>query len=582
MNWLRIVIPVVLLGGLGVFTFRNNAAKPPSKSFVYMLNEAPAALEPTQVNDTEGQIIAENIYEGLVRFDTKGQIEPRLATEWSTSADGLTYTFSLRPNVKFHTGRIFECRDAEYALQRALISNDGNSLAFALSELTLGFKFWSDDEKLKTTTPYSSIRRAVACNSSGQLEVRLLKPSANLLERLTNFFIFDHRFAVDNQQWSGTEPDWRNWIEKNLDESALAKTSVGTNAYRTVSLEPDRIVLTAFDDYWGGAPRFKNVIVQVVTDENSRALAIKNGDADLVELSAEQVMQLKGAPGIKLLSVPDSRTRLLVFAHDIAKPSLGSGQLDGKGIPANFFSDRNVRRGFAAAFDHKRLVDEVLSGQGQVIRKSAPASLGGIDTAVPAMSYDPALAERELRQAWGGQVWQNGFQLELWYDTGGNRNQSLAEKAAETLKLGVEALNPKFKIRLRSHTGDDYFEKTLDNRLAPILIDEYLGGWFSLEAWMDGLNHSKRGYYASIGWDASKAPFKRIDALLDQAQAAKESVAQRALYQQAARVIAEEALYILIPEPNFTLAERDSLRGLEENFNGYQLGFIEWSRLDRN
>ncbi len=78
----------------------------------------PVGLDPhvTQATSTRNQL--ENVYDTLVAFDPSGKIVPSLATRWTTSKDGLTWTFTLRSDVKFHNGRAFEASDVVYSINR--------------------------------------------------------------------------------------------------------------------------------------------------------------------------------------------------------------------------------------------------------------------------------------------------------------------------------------------------------------------------------------------------------------------------------------------------------------------------------
>ena len=87
----------------------------------------PVGLDPhvTQATSTRNQL--ENVYDTLVAFDPSGKIVPSLATRWTTSKDGLTWTFTVRSGVKFHNGRAFEASDVAYSINR--IKDPGHQVA---------------------------------------------------------------------------------------------------------------------------------------------------------------------------------------------------------------------------------------------------------------------------------------------------------------------------------------------------------------------------------------------------------------------------------------------------------------------
>src|SRR5436853_7553577 len=80
----------------------------------------PSGLDPTLAAPVAiGQVTWQNIYQGLVRIDRDGKIQPQLAESWTIAPDGLTYTFKLRTNAKFQNGVPFDSSVAKFALDRA-------------------------------------------------------------------------------------------------------------------------------------------------------------------------------------------------------------------------------------------------------------------------------------------------------------------------------------------------------------------------------------------------------------------------------------------------------------------------------
>jgi len=97
---------------------------------------------------------------------------------------------------------------------------------------------------------------------------------------------------------------------------------------------------------------------------------------------------------------------------------IGSGLLDGDGIPEDFFSDIHVRKAFCYAFDYDTYIEEALSGQG--VQRGSPVvdGLYGYDPATPMYSYDLNEAVAEMQQAWDGDAWDLGFKFTLLYNAG--------------------------------------------------------------------------------------------------------------------------------------------------------------------
>lgn len=192
---------------------------------------------------------------------------------------------------------------------------------------------------------------------------------------------------------------------KDLTDSELSKKLSGTGAYKLVRRDANTVVLTAFDGYWGGKPKIENVIFQIVKEQATRIEALKRGDADAVETGPRPVLaQLQGVPGLKIMDdIPNNTATAIFMNQKISNPEyLGSGQLDGKGIPANFFSDINVRKAFNYSFDYDLYIKEVLQGKGIKRTMLLPETFFGYDPKVPTYAYDPQKAVSYFKKAWGG------------------------------------------------------------------------------------------------------------------------------------------------------------------------------------
>ena len=96
MGWLMAVL--VLMAGFGLAQQR----------VLRLDNSAPGELDPHKGNDYSGSILAYNIYDTLVMPDPQSGVKPHLASRWTASNGGKTYTFNLRPNVRFHDGSLFD------------------------------------------------------------------------------------------------------------------------------------------------------------------------------------------------------------------------------------------------------------------------------------------------------------------------------------------------------------------------------------------------------------------------------------------------------------------------------------------
>jgi peptide/nickel transport system substrate-binding protein len=525
--------------------------------------------------------ILNNVYEPLVAIDKDtGEVVPMLATEWTISEDGLQYTFTLREDVKFHTGNTMTCQDAEYSLRRMLTVAGPDccpTTSFFIPSL-IGKEYLDERlERLAKTPPYETLEKAVACNENNQLVFTLVEPTNDFLRNLSLALIHDSTFAIQNGEWSGTVDDWENWVNADIGDSSLDTVSAGTNAYQMVSSDANRIVYKKFSDYWGEAAIIENIILQFIPDFNSAALALKNGDVDMIQwLPVNFVKQLEGSEGVEIFFADHTTSEILYFNQNItpSSPVLGSGKLDGEGIPPDFFSDIHVRRGFAAAFDPARFIDVAYSGQGKIVRNLAvPAIFGGADETFPNIPFNLEVARTELEQAWGGEVWEKGFTIDFVWSDGLYRPD---DAVLENLKVGLESLNPKFKINIY---GVDEAKTELATADYAVLYDYDWTDNSSMSYFLDS-------FYLSYGY-SYYGTFSNgdtgFDAFTEQYHVERDEAKRAEILLAVAERATELVPFIVLPEPLVPIFYRSELKGFEESYNPYVYpnAYIQWKELSK-
>lgn len=400
---------------LAALTFAVSYAEVPADTYVHMVFGGVDTLDPEGAYDTSSGLILENVYETLYSYKGTSltEFEPSLATSYSISDDETVYTFELRRGVKFHTGNDFTCKDAEYSLERILVMNDSDSGVWFQSEAFLGAEngganandiVGEDGSAEDYGTVWQMIDAAIECKDAFTLVLTLPAVDPAFFSKLlyTNASIVDSQWAIDHGEWDGTAATWREWVGKDPREGYLHNHSSGTGAYKLVSWDGTDVVAEIFDDYWGFKPTIKTVLIQKVEEEASRILALQNGDADRITVNswASLENQVRGLGGIKIYEDPSwvsvgagaihLNQDTLAVDNEV---NIGSGQLDGKGIPANFFSDLNVRKAFAYSFDPQIIIDELYLGKGTVLTMALPPSFLGYDPTVPTYTYNPEKAE---------------------------------------------------------------------------------------------------------------------------------------------------------------------------------------------
>ncbi|MHA0035293.1 ABC transporter substrate-binding protein [Deinococcus sp. PESE-13] len=535
-------------------------AASPKDTLVLQYSADVPTLDPGVSYDTASGEMIENMYETLLTY--KGSslktLEPLLATKWTASNGGKTYTFDLRKNVKFHSGATMTCTDAEYTFERNLVTNSGESGNWFIAEPLLGTQNNANDDKSVT---WDKIDKAVECNSKGQLVFNLAKVDPAFLAKLaySGQSIVERKYNASIGEWDGTEKTWKTWVGKDLTGSNLSKKPNGTGPYRLVKQDANNLLFQAFDGYWGKAPAIKNVIRQKVSEIAPRQQAFLRGDADVIEGGGRNVdeAQIKGKPGVAWLDNLPNTSAFVIFMNQNIKATnlLGSGKLDGNGIPANFFRDANLRRAFSYSFNYQQYIDDVQKGKGKQRTMALPDSFPGYDPKVSTYKFDKAKATQYFKQAWGGNVWKQGFTLTVNYRAGSTTSQT----AMEILKRNVESVNPKFKVKIQPEQWSEMLAASKRGEEAMVLI-----GWSPDYADPDNFLYT---FYASDGFYSPRSNFKdaSIDKWLNQARATVNTAERNRLYSLVGKRAYEQAPYILVPGGVSYTFFRSNLVGVTAN-----------------
>lgn len=187
-----------------------------------------------------------NLYEGLVKPDSSGELQPAIASDYSISEDATTYTFTLREGVKFHDGSMVTAEDVKYSIDRCADTTNGEPLVEA----------------------YSNIK-SVNIVDEKTVEVVLNTADSDFLANMTTAII----------PASNENPD---------------TNPIGTGPYRYVSRSPqENFVVEKFDEYWGTPANIENVTFRVCANADSIVMNLQGGSIDMfARLTTTQASQL--------------------------------------------------------------------------------------------------------------------------------------------------------------------------------------------------------------------------------------------------------------------------------------------------
>lgn len=300
------------------------------------------------------------VFDRLFGFDAAGTLQPSLASRYEIAADGLSYTYFLRPGVKFHHGGTVSADDVKFTMEFALDpANKSARRAF-----------------------FAPFVEEVEVLDGATVRFRLIKPDGAFHNKLAGYLpIIPRNYGSDLPALE-----------------FFARSPIAAGAYKVVSLSADGnlLELERFDGYWGPKPAIKRIIFRAIKDASNRVNALLAGEIDLVVgVPAQDFARLNGAGNFAAVSNP-------VAAPLMVRPYTTD--------PALPLSKLEVRQALNYALDKNAIIKTVLQGIGEPLASGISRHYPyGFDPTLQPYSYDPAKA-RELLAAAG---FAKGFTTKL-------------------------------------------------------------------------------------------------------------------------------------------------------------------------
>lgn len=539
------------------------------------------SLDPVYSYDavTHGTLL--NIYETLIGFngDSLDDYIPLISEKIPSQANGLiskdntTYTFPIRKNIYFHNGDTLTPEDVRYSLLRFMIMDVSGGPSALLLEPVFGLTSIRDKNGNIAITRDEFLNAIKVSGDS--VVIKLKKPFAPFLSIVARWsYVMDKKWAVESGEWDGSYETIKDFSNRSKDAAKIIYKENGSGPYKLLKWEPNRkqITLQSFDKYWRGEAKIKTVIEKTIDEFSTRRLMIERGDADIIEVPRIYEEQLRDLKGVKLYSrLPRLMTDpVFFFTFDInsdGNPDIGSGKLDGKGIPPDFFKDINIRKAFAYSFDYDRFINESLKGEAERAYSPIPPSVLKID-GIKHYEFNTELAKEYFKKAYGGKVWENGFKFTLTFNNGSDVRQL----AAEILKKGIEGINPKFKIDIRGLDWAVYLEKA-GNKKMPLFTRGWVGDYADPHNFIFPFYHSNGRYPVSQGFSNPE-----LDKMIEYASTETNTQKRKEAYRKIIDIANENMYQIYTIHPYGIMAIRQSINGFVENPLNMGIYFYELSK----
>jgi peptide/nickel transport system substrate-binding protein len=311
------------------------------------LQEDPDMLDPHKARTFVGRIVFKGLCDKLLDITPDLKLVPRLATEWSFSADGLTLTMKLRTDAKFHDGDAFNAEAAKANLERARTLPD----SLRKSEL-------------------ASVDSVEAPDAS-TLVLKLKRPDATLLAQLTD------RAGM-------------MLAPKSLSSDVAAKP-VCSGPYKFVErVQNDRIVLERFKEHWEAQNyHFDRVLYRSIPDTTVRLANLRAGELDMIErLAATDVKSAQADKTLKVEPMPN-----------LGYQGITVNTAHGEAANQPMGKDKRVRQALSLSIDRKVLTQVVFDGLYAPVIQPFPPTSPYMSAAFPVPERNVEKAKALLKEA---------------------------------------------------------------------------------------------------------------------------------------------------------------------------------------
>ncbi|RWR06213.1 ABC transporter substrate-binding protein [Paenirhodobacter populi] len=475
-------------------------AATPADTLVIGKAADPQTIDPGVTIDNNDFTIAYPAYQRLVAYDVKdgkGQ---------TTVSGQLAESWTVSPD-----GKVWE-----FKLKPGNVFSDGSPV----DAEAVRFSF----ERLMTLAqgPSEAFPAGLAVEAVDPMTVRftLPDPFTPFLYTLAN-----GGAAIVNPKVMEHEKDGdlgRGWLSAN---------TAGSGAYMLANWEKGQSIKLVPNPHYGGeAPALASVEVRIVPDASARRLALEAGDLDIAEsLPVDQTAALEGVNGVEVQTNPSLLVTYL-YMNNAKSP----------------FDSVEARKALIAAVDKDAIIEGIMMGQAKPLNGPIPEGMWGYDASIPAAEYDPAAAKAafaDLGLSGKTVTFALSEQDAAWPMIALAVQANLAA-AGVNVKLESSA-NASYRDRLGA--GD--FDIAIGN-WSPDFADPYMFMNYWFDSTKKGLS-GNRSFYSN----------PKVDELVRTAATTTEQPEREALYQEAQKIVVDEAAYNYLFQRSSQLAMRDNVKG---------------------
>ncbi|MFZ0217910.1 MAG: ABC transporter substrate-binding protein, partial [Candidatus Dormiibacterota bacterium] len=458
----------------------------------------PAAQTTTTIYQITGMMV-----ETLVQIGRDNSVQPLLATSWSESSDGLTYTFTLRKGVRFQDGEAFNAQAVKFSLDRLL-----------------------SPSTYKAQPTVLRVIQNVAVIDDHHVRITLSGRFSPLISALTS-------------EVAGIIAP--NSVNEHGNTPAKIVYPVGTGPYEYAGrVQGDHITMNRFDGYWGTKPAYKTQVYKVVPEAASREALVKSGQADVIYQPPANDLPALEASGsdVHVILGPDDRTVFIAINNQDPKDPL--------------LKNPQVRQALNYAVNKQAIIKSIQFGAATAVHSPLATSLFGY-CATGFYDYDPQKAKQMLQQAGA-----EGMSVKLMSPQGRyTGDYDVAQAVANDLRaVGLQVTVP---------NPPDWptYVATIDVAPSQASTDLHLLGLAS--TYLDsssGFTAFEKSTWPPGGLATAYYDSPQVDTLVNKANSESNSTQRKQDYCSAEKIVWQAAPWIFLYTPKNTIVSSTKVNGV--------------------
>lgn len=467
-------------------------------------------LDPVRATDSESIEVGELLFEGLVGWKPgTTDVEPRLATSWQVSDDGLTWTFELRPGVKFHDGTAFDANAVVFSFERLLVKGHPQSIHDVAN-------YWrgqmSDVENVVAITPLT-------------VAIHVRRKFAPLLGNLAMYPMVSPTAVI---KWGATFSDH----------------PVGTGPFLFESwTKGARVVVRRYPGYWGRAPALTQIVFQVVVDARQRLINLESGSVDLaMAILPDEQPFVELHPDLVLHHTP---------GNDISYLALNTQHPP--------FDDVRVRRAANFAINKEPIVKLGYQGRAVAADTPLPPTIWGYHTPATRYHYDPVAARKLLAAAEADGAFDAKRVYQLFVPSTPRPYLPQPERVARFLQASLEQVGIHTELVLQPYPAH---RAAIQAGKHDLCLFGWVGDTGDPDNFLFVLLHSNQANIEKGAQNVALYQDADVDRMLLDAQAATSEATRSALYASIQDKIASDAPWVPLAHSELVVAGRAELENV--------------------